>query len=100
MRDFYFGGRWPSCVKLLFFLTLLPVFFAACDDSSHMDVTDKEIVEKPEEINARAEDVIQGTLKDLLTGSSGLADSLKIRSTPIVQFLYEENSYQPLWSSK
>jgi len=65
-----------------------------------VDITDKEIVEKPEEINARAEDVIQGTLKDLLTGSAGLADSLKIRSTPIVQFLYEENSYQPLWSSK
>jgi len=100
MRDFYAVGRRPSCFKLLFFLTLLPVFFAACGDSSHIDVTDKEIVEKPEEINARAEDVIQGTLKDLLTSSSGLADSLKIRNTSIVQFLYEQNSYQPLWSAK
>ncbi|MFL5773271.1 MAG: murein L,D-transpeptidase [Flavisolibacter sp.] len=100
MRDFYIVGRLPSCFKLLFFLTLVPVFLAACGDSSHIDVTDKEIVEKPEEINARAEDVIQGTLKDLITSSTGIADSLKIRNTGILQFLYEENSYQPFWSSK
>lgn len=60
----------------------------------------KEIVEKPEDISARAEDVIQGTLKDILDNNRDLQDSFRIKSPEIVQFLYDQQSFQPLWTDK
>src|SRR5438309_2936380 len=87
-------------IKLVLFPSLLSIFFLSCNDSHHSDVTQKEIVEKPEQINARAEDVIQGTLKDILSNRKELADSLKIKNPEVVQYLYQQNSFQPLWSAK
>ncbi|MFL5741982.1 MAG: murein L,D-transpeptidase [Flavisolibacter sp.] len=87
-------------IKLVFFPSLLSLFFLSCNDSHHSDVTQKEIVEKPDQINARAEDVIQGTLKDILSNRKELADSLKIKNPEAVQYLYQQNSFQPLWSAK
>src|SRR6476661_2944771 len=88
-----------SPFKLVFFSAVFLAFLASCNDSQ-VDVTDKEIVETPEQINARAEDVIQGTLKEVLGNNGKLGDSFQIRNPGIVQFLYEDNSYRPLWSSK
>src|SRR5688572_27918878 len=87
----------------LFKLILLPLFilvvFISCNDTDK-DVADKEVVETPEEINARAEAVIQGTLKQILQNSNELADSFKIKNAPVLEFLYEQNSFQPYWSSR
>jgi murein L,D-transpeptidase YcbB/YkuD len=87
-------------IKLIVFTALCAVFFSSCNDSSHVDITQKEIVGKPEDINAKAEDVIQGTLKDILQNRKDLADSFKIRNAEFVQYLYDQNSFQPLWSAK
>ena len=75
------------------------LLLAACNNG-HVDVREKEIVEKPEEINARAEDVIQGTLKELLRSGSSLADSFRIRDVTLVQSIYEQHEFQPIWSAK
>jgi murein L,D-transpeptidase YcbB/YkuD len=82
--------------KLLF---LSAVFFLlSCNE--HVDVSSHEIVEKPEQINERAEDVIKGTLQELLSSHSELQDSFKIKNPEIVQALYDKNSFQPIWSEK
>ncbi len=101
MKNYISLYKWSCCFKLLFFYFLLSVLFS-CNDGkgTHVDVSDKEIVEKPEEINARAEDVIQGTLKSLMQDSLDLQDSFRIKNVPVVQFLYEQRSYQPIWSAK
>jgi len=86
----------------VFKLILLPLFFLvliSCNDTQK-DVADKEVVESPEEINARAEAVIQGTLKQILQNSSELPDSFKIKNAPVLEYLYEQNSFQPHWSSR
>jgi len=87
----------------IFKLILLPLIFLfvfiSCNDTDK-DVADKEVVETPEEINARAEAVIQGTLKQILQNSNELADSFKIKNAPVLEFLYEQNSFQPYWSSR
>jgi murein L,D-transpeptidase YcbB/YkuD len=88
-----------SSFKLLVFSLVFIVFFISCNDS-HGDVTHKEIVQKPEEINGKAEDLIQGTLKDILMNRTDLADSFKIRNADVLQFIYDQHSYQPLWSAK
>src|SRR5215212_8598761 len=93
-----------KCHTLPFKLIFLPlfclIFFISCNDTPKVDVTEKAVVETPEDINARAEALIQGTLKEILRNSNELADSFKIKNAPVVQTLYDQNSFQPLWSSR
>jgi murein L,D-transpeptidase YcbB/YkuD len=88
-----------SFFKLILLQLLFSVVFISCNDTQK-DVADKEVVETPEEINARAEAVIQGTLKQILQNSNELADSFKIKNAPVLEFLYQQNSFQPHWSSR
>ena len=88
-----------STFKLILLPAFILAFFVSCSDT-HTNVTEKEVVETPEQINARAEAVIQGTLKEILQNSNELADSFKIRNASSLQYLYDQNSFQPLWSSR
>jgi L,D-transpeptidase YcbB len=88
-----------SSFKLILLPLLFLVVFISCNDTQK-DVADKEVVETPDEINARAEAVIQGTLKQILQNSNELADSFKIKNAGVLEFLYEQNSFQPHWSSR
>src|SRR5215213_4642922 len=98
MRDTGKKFRLALTIKILVFSIFFSIIFTSCNDS-HLDVSQKEMVDKPEQINARAEDVIQGTLKDILNKSKRPADSFHISNPEILQYLYEQNSFQPLWSS-
>src|SRR5215210_4215945 len=98
MRNFYIVYKVHSSFKLLFSLILL-LLMLSCNES-HVDITEKEIVETPEEINAKAEDVIHGTLKDLLRNDKDLGDSFRIRNASVVQFIYDQHSFKPLWSAR
>lgn len=83
-------------------LVLVIVFFFgffSCADKQK-NVSNNEMVESPEEINARAEEVIRGTLKEILSNDKGLPDSFKVKNANILQNLYDQNSFAPLWSSK
>ena len=57
--------------SLPLFAAILLLFFTACNEE-HPHVGEKEIVEKPEDINVRAEEVIQGTLKDILQNNKDI----------------------------
>lgn len=77
----------------------LCTFFISCNEH-HVSVRQKEVVSKPEEINVKAEDVLQGTLIDLLKNDKGIIDSVRIKNVQVLQFLYEQHSFQPLWTSQ
>jgi len=85
--------------KLLFLAALVIGSFDSCKEKSK-DVTKTEIVETPEDINARAEGLIKSTLKEILRNDEDLPDSFKIKNAFILQHLYDENMYAPMWSSK
>lgn len=90
--------------KLTSFKLLLPVFliigaFYSCKEKSK-DVTKIEIVETPEQINARAEELIRSTLKEILQNDKDLPDSVKVKNALILQHLYDESQYGTLWSSQ
>lgn len=91
-------SRLVPAFKILVFFLILISFLAACNDG-HVDVSSQELVDKPEQINARAEDVIQGTLKDIIHKKSTGLDSFHIQSPEILLHLYQQQSFQPLWSS-
>lgn len=80
-------------------LSIFLLFFVSCNDR-HTNIGEKEIVDKPEDINVKAEDIIQGTLKDILQNNKDINDSFKLKNAVILQHLYDENSFQPLWSAK
>ena len=83
----------------LFLPILAVVLLFSCKDKNQ-DVTEVQIVKQPEDINARAEDLIRSTLKEILSNDNELPDSVKVKNALILQHLYNENVYEPLWSSK
>jgi L,D-transpeptidase YcbB len=86
-------------LKLSFVFLLASWLVYSCKEKPR-DVTKVEIVKQPEDINARAEDLINSTLKEIVQKDSDLPDSIKVRNASVLQHLYDQNSYQPLWSSK
>ncbi len=80
-----------------FFLAILILVGSSCNNN-HPNIAEKEIVTKPEEIDQKAEDIIQGTLKDLLQAGNELPDSVKIKNAPLLQVLYSSEDYKPFWS--
>jgi murein L,D-transpeptidase YcbB/YkuD len=75
------------------------LLLVACS-SGHSHVGEEKIVETPQEISVSAVEVIEGTLKDLLTDSNTLAGSLPRRNAVVIQTLYERNAFKPLWSDE
>lgn len=86
---FYIGQLFPA----LFTAALL----AGCNAGE--TIQQKEVVDTPEEINVRAEDLIKNTLTDLLKDPSKLPDSLKLKNAALLQGLYSGNNFNLFWSS-
>jgi L,D-transpeptidase YcbB len=90
--------------NLIFFrplvLLILAVVLLFSCKGKNKDVTEVQIVKQPEDINARAEDLIRSTLKEIRRSANHLPDSVKVKNALILQTLYDENVYEPLWSSK
>ena len=88
-----------TAFKLLISFALVLGLFHSCKEKSK-DVTKVEIVQQPEDINAKAEDLIQSTLKEILQKDNDLPDSVKVKNPLILQHVYDQDGYQPLWSAK
>ena len=84
--------------SLYFSIAFLSLFVSACNDA-HVDVTKKEIVETPQEIDVRAEDIIRGTLKDIVNNDMDLPDSFRFKNAAVLYSMYDEKSFQPIWSA-
>lgn len=85
----------------LFLLSILAIgTLYSCKERKGKDVSKTEIVKQPEEINASAEDVIKSTLEEIANNDKDLPDSFRIKNAAILQKIYDQNLYQPLWSSK
>lgn len=94
----------PQCdlsfAGIIGFLLLLPIcLISACNDH-HVTIEEKKIVAKAEDINISAEDIIEGTLKDVLQNNKQIEDSFQLKNASILQYIYHEYSFQPIWSKK
>ena len=72
-----------TAFKLLISFALVIGLFHSCKEKSK-DVTKVEIVQQPEDINAKAEDLIQSTLKEILQKDNDLPDSVKVKNPLIL----------------
>ena len=64
----------------LYCFLFLVLFFASCKERARID--EKEIVAKPEDIAVKAEEMIQGTLKDILKNNKNISDSVQLKNAP------------------
>ncbi len=90
------------CFLLLenrFFLMLTASIILFCSCNSGNDVQQKEIVETPEDINAKAEELIRNTIEQILQNPSKLPDSIKLKNAPLLKEMYSKNNFGLLWSS-
>jgi L,D-transpeptidase YcbB len=84
---------------LCIFLIPAICLISACNDH-HVTIKEKKIVAKAEDINISAEDIIEGTLKDVLQNNKQIEDSFQLKNASILQYIYNEYSFQPIWSRK
>lgn len=87
-----------ACLRPDLLLLFVIIAFYACDN--HPGIQQKEVVETPEEINAKAEDLIKNTLEDILQNPARLPDSIKLKNADVLQDMYKKSGYNLLWSSK
>lgn len=92
----FFANRFGQSKILLFAIAIL-LLFSQCN--SHQTVSEKEMVEKPEEINQKAEDLIKATLEAVMKDPAHVSDSIKVKNAPLVQELYQKNNFLLFWSS-
>lgn len=71
-----------------------------CKDRPSSDVTKKEVVETPQEISVKAEDIIKGTLEKILTNNPELPDSFRVKNAGILHEMYQHREFKPLWFSE
>jgi len=83
--------------RLLSFLVFI-VFLTSCNNEGK-NVGEEVMVASPQEINSKAEDVIHQTVKDVLQNKL-LADSFKLKNSTLLDVLYSQNSFQPIWTSE
>jgi murein L,D-transpeptidase YcbB/YkuD len=79
-------------------IPLLLLLLNSCN--SNQTVGEKELVETPQEINTKAEDVIKNTLEQLIRNPSTIPDSIKIKNAGLLEGIYSKNNFSLLWSSE
>lgn len=82
----------------IFFACMLLFVGSSCNSGG--DIQEKEVVETPEQINVKAEDLLRNTLEEILENPASLPDSFKVKNATLVKDIYTKNDYQLLWSSK
>ncbi|HVF95720.1 MAG TPA: L,D-transpeptidase family protein [Flavisolibacter sp.] len=78
-------------------LLLVVALFAGCN--AHETVQKKEVVDTPEQINEKAEDLIKTTLEDMLQKPARLPDSIELKNATLLQQLYSKKEFRLIWSS-
>ena len=88
----------PGVCSLFWVLPFVILLFYSCNSGDN--IQQKEIVETPEEINVKAEDLIRNTLEEILQDPAKLPDSIKLKNASLLQEMYSKNGFGLLWSSK
>lgn len=84
---------YPFIFSLFLFCVL-----TACDDAKQLPKID--IAKTPEELDIKATDIIQGSLKFAEDNEGKIDDSIQLAYTNQVQLIYEKNQFAAMWSSK
>lgn len=83
-------------LSLLFVATIL--LLVACKEPKR--IGEKQMVQKPAEINQTATEIIQGSLSDFLHGNHPKGDFKDVKNVEHIKKIYAQNDYLPIWTSE
>lgn len=86
------------CRACLFFTVFIFFNFIYSCKSQHA-ATEKQVVEKPVEMDAKVDENIKDVLQYALDNSGHITDSIKLHNAYIVNSFYQTNDYKNIWSS-
>ena len=81
--------------RITVLLFICGVSFSSCKE--HKRIAEKEIVEKPAEINKTARDIIKESLEDLMA-DPGNKELPNLKNVSSIQAIYSQNNHQPIWT--
>jgi murein L,D-transpeptidase YcbB/YkuD len=86
-------------IALLFFISVANVFLlSSC--KSHSRPRAKEIVAKPEDIDAKASDIIAQTVEDAANNFGKVDDSITLSQPQVTRHIYQQFQNEVRWSQK
>ena len=86
----------PDFIKVSILLWLVFIFISCQQKHSAKEI---EIVETPEEMNARVSDNIKAVLLFALDNSGKINDSIRLKLSAVSRAGYAKNGYQRIWSN-
>lgn len=86
----------PFRLPALFFFMLLII---SCKNKNSNN-PDAVIVNSPEEMNKKVSELIRNTVDEAAGNNGTTTDSVFLSKPAQVKFIYQKNSYKPLWSDK
>lgn len=93
-RSSYYGKIFTSPLLM----AIVVVFFAGCTNESQVIIGEPKVVAQPADLNPTTSEVLKSSLEEALENNGHLS-SLNIRFVTIVQDLYAQNDFQPLWTN-
>ncbi|MDQ6756578.1 MAG: L,D-transpeptidase family protein [Bacteroidota bacterium] len=87
----------PARIWLISFVKISSLIFIYSCNSKH-PASEKQLVEKPAEMDAKVNDNIKDVLQYAIDNSGKINDSIKLNVTTIVDSFYQKNEYKNIWS--
>ena len=81
--------------RITILIYVLSFILLSCKD--HKRLNEKEIVEKPAEINKTARDIIKESLNDLIRDPTS-KDLPPLKNALSIKSIYDQNDYEPIWT--
>lgn len=81
-------------------ILFLLLFFISCKGRDEEKPKEKDIVEQPERFEVRVSENIKTAVSFMLDNDGRLNDSIKLTTGPLLNEMYEQSSFQPLWCAQ
>src|SRR5688572_4200423 len=81
--------------RITILIYVLSFVILSCKE--HKRLNEKEIVEKPAEINKTARDIIKESLNDLISDPEN-KELPRLKNVSSIKSIYDQNDYEPIWT--
>ena len=82
-----------------FILLFICCWIAACNNSGQKP-PENVVVKKPEQVDAKASELLQQLLQYAGAHTNQINDSVKLQQLDLLKQIYTQNGYEPIWSEK
>jgi murein L,D-transpeptidase YcbB/YkuD len=81
-------------------LIILLLFIVACNNNNSTKNDINQLVQDPDDMNAKAGENIKKALEQVLSNNSKLDDTIRLNMAAVVNNFYNNNNFKPVWSNE